>query len=74
MVYCGNSCAAEVHVASGSLRNGIFRLGLIGIFLGGSAMKYLVVLILQNSNGHLALCTDQRNLELEVVVLFCFSN
>ena len=32
-------------------------------------MKYLVVLIPQNSNGHLALCTDQRNLELEVVVL-----
>ena len=31
MVYCGNSCAAEVHVASGSLRNGIFRLGLIDI-------------------------------------------
>ena len=33
-------------------------------------MKYLVVLIPQNSNGHLALCTDQRNLELEVVVFF----
>ena len=35
-------------------------------------MKYLVVLIPQNSNGHLALCTDQRNLELEVVVLSFF--
>ena len=35
-------------------------------------MKYLVVLIPQNSNGHLALCTDQRNLELEVVVSFFF--
>ena len=37
-------------------------------------MKYLVVLIPQNSNGHLALCTDQRNLELEVVVLSFFLN
>ena len=73
MVYCGNSCAAEVHVASGSLRNGIFRLGLIDI-PRRQCNENLVVLIPQNSNGHLALCTDQRNLELEVVVLSFFLN